>query len=175
MLRLKEIVIHEGIVLYDSRINRFVNVRGFKDGSYLCSFANFYNDSKTTIGAYPLSEEYLKGCEPVIELDKHYFAHFNNVGWSVYEEDWEVIKGFDTFEVSNIGRVRRKEDNFLRKPVLADNGYAKVTLFKEKKKYTRNIGRLVAIALIPNRQSLPCVNHIDGNKTNNHFRNLEWC
>lgn len=34
--------------------------------------------------------------------------------------------------------------------------------------------RMVAIAYIDNPNRKPCVNHIDGNKKNNHVSNLEW-
>ena len=36
------------------------------------------------------------------------------------------------------------------------------------------VNRIVALALLPNPKNDPDVNHIDGNKANNHPSNLEW-
>lgn len=54
------------------------------------------------------------------------------------------------------------------------NGYKSVCLSIDNIKQTHYVHRLVAETYIPNPNNLPCVNHIDGNKENNHVSNLEW-
>lgn len=79
----------------------------------------------------------------------------------------------ENYIISESGDVFSKLTNRILKPcmssyykrvVLSHNGY--------KKRYL--VHRLVAMTYIPNNESKPCVNHIDGNKLNNHVSNLEW-
>lgn len=52
-----------------------------------------------------------------------------------------------------------------------NRGYLSVVVRRK----TYMLHRLVAQAYIPNPLKKPFVNHIDGNKHNNHVGNLEWC
>lgn len=62
------------------------------------------------------------------------------------------------------------------KPETCRNGYKRVLLISmENKRCHKLVHRLVAEAFIPNNLNLPQVNHIDGDKSNNHYLNLEWC
>ena len=104
------------------------------------------------------------------------------------KEEWRPIKGYEGFyEVSNLGRVRscdRREkhsDGHLRMRYgkmlhssIQDRGYAHVILHQNGNRKTHAIHRLVATAFIPNPENRTTVNHIDGNKQNNNFQNLEW-
>jgi hypothetical protein len=54
------------------------------------------------------------------------------------------------------------------------NGYMQVPLSKDSKKKYYYVHILVAMHFIDNPNSLPEVNHSDGNKSNNVYHNLEW-
>ena len=93
-------------------------------------------------------------------------------------ETWRPIADTNgKYEVSNFGRVRTNNQRpGLLTLTKQPKGYlyAMVTLSNGKQKNCR-VHRLVALAFIPNPDGLPEVNHIDGNKENNHVSNLEWC
>jgi hypothetical protein len=62
------------------------------------------------------------------------------------------------------------------KPSMNSDGYPCVSMIdSEGRKVTRRVHRFVAAAFLENPSQLPQVNHKDGNKTNNHVENLEWC
>lgn len=85
------------------------------------------------------------------------------------------IKEFKDYTIDTEGNVYSKRKHKCLKQTINKYGYCKVTLQKDKYKKMYSVHRLVAEAFIPNYNKLPQVNHIDGDKQNNHVANLEWC
>jgi hypothetical protein len=83
----------------------------------------------------------------------------------------EEIKHNNHYEIYSDGRVYSKRTKKFLKPS-CKNGYLSVVLYPEAKTYL--IHRLVAEAFIENKDNKPLVNHIDENKQNNNYTNLEW-
>ena len=100
-------------------------------------------------------------------------------------EVWRVISGYDGYEVSSFGRVRSLDRIvccILSDGVQVRRCKGKVLSGERGKHYPVisidgdciNIHRLVAGAFIPKPAGHTVVNHLDGNKRNNHVSNLEW-
>lgn len=103
-------------------------------------------------------------------------------------EQWKVIKGFEGYEVSNLGQVRsidrtivfsdgriRTFKGHLKKLTTGSSNYLLVDLTIHHKSYKKLVHRLVAEAFLPNPNNLPQINHKDENSLNNNVENLEWC
>lgn len=99
-------------------------------------------------------------------------------------EIWKSISGYEgLYEVSNLGQVKalaRTHRNGHRHPqkMMSQSitrGYPKVDLSDtEGKRRSIPVHRLVCAAFYSNPEGKKCVNHIDGDKQNNHVDNLEW-
>lgn len=84
----------------------------------------------------------------------------------------EIVNGYYATEEGEIWS-KRKNKNIAKK--LNNRGYYLVNLSISGKVKTYQLHRLIATAFIENPESLPVVNHKDGNKLNNRVENLEWC
>lgn len=64
----------------------------------------------------------------------------------------------------------------IRKIEVSHDGYERITLSCGKKGQMKKffVHRIVAMFYLENPDNLPIVNHKDGDKTNNHYTNLEW-
>ncbi len=78
--------------------------------------------------------------------------------------------------ISENGDVFRRWGEIYKpiKCVDSANGYLKVNIWKNGKAKLTLVHRLVSECFIPNPQNKPQVNHLDGNRSNNHVDNLEW-
>lgn len=98
-------------------------------------------------------------------------------------EFWKDVIGFEgRYQVSNFGNIRSIQTNhgkYQEKALPSRTRsetctYQYVQLWLKNKLHTEAVHRVVAKAFIPNPENKPMVNHIDGNKLNNHVTNLEW-
>ena len=99
-------------------------------------------------------------------------------------EKWKDIEDYEgRYQISNLGRVKSlkrktfryiRESSIIMKPLKGDGRYFQISLWKNGKDKKMYIHRLVGIYFIPNPDNKPQVNHTDGNRLNNHVKNLEW-
>ena len=104
------------------------------------------------------------------------------------KEIWKDIEGYENlYQVSNMGNVKsldrvemfktrwggytqRQYKGTILKPYIDRDGYLIVDISGNKKR----VHRLVASAFIPNPKNKPCIDHINGNPSDNRVENLRW-
>ena len=112
------------------------------------------------------------------------------------EEIWKNIKGYEGYQVSNLGRIRTynktsftkkhgerhwknrilkfKPSTSSRESIKQGMGY-RVDLWKDGKPKTFLVARLVATTFLEDLiNTNMTINHKDGNRLNNKVENLEW-
>lgn len=99
-------------------------------------------------------------------------------------EIWKNVKGYKYYQVSNLGRVKSLTKRVIGRscskgrliiPRINRYGYFELTLFKDNKKKTYRVHKLIAETFIKNPFNKKTINHISGNKLDNRIENLEWC
>ena len=103
-------------------------------------------------------------------------------------EVWKDIKDYEgLYQVSNLGRVKslqrivsyvygeRMMEEKILKGSICVYGYLRVNLRKNGINKTIKIHKLVAQTFISNPDNKETVNHINGIKTDNRVKNLEFC
>ncbi|MBF8964299.1 HNH endonuclease [Pontibacter sp. FD36] len=91
-------------------------------------------------------------------------------------EIWKNVQGYDSYQVSNYGKVRStkyKQPRIL-KPGDIGTGHQQVTLRTQGKNKKLLVHRLVANAFISNPGGYPFVDHINGIPEDNRVENLRW-
>lgn len=86
-----------------------------------------------------------------------------------------VYKGHETmYLITDSGRVINKYTNRELIGSYDKDGYRKVSLQVAGKQRSATVHRLVALHFVSNPHNYPVIDHLDGNKQNNHATNLEW-
>lgn len=103
-------------------------------------------------------------------------------------EVWRDVVGWeDSYQVSNLGRVKSKKriragkhdsqatvSVKIKESYVDEDGYLRVSLYYNGMSKLAAVHRLVAEAFVSNPDNLPQVNHKNGDKADNRSDNLEW-
>ena len=84
------------------------------------------------------------------------------------------LKGFESsYYISKLGKIKNA-NGLLIKPFKHEDGYDRITLYKNNKKRNYYLHRLVAIQFISNSNKKKEVDPINRNRNDNRVSNLRW-
>ena len=101
---------------------------------------------------------------------------------------WKPIKGFEGYyEANELGQIKSLKHTFVTKngqrytkrekilkPTSNKQGYLKVNVCINGKRYTRFVHQLVALAFLDNPENKPQIDHKNVNTQDNRVENLHW-
>lgn len=121
------------------------------------------------IAKYKIAYGFLWKRKHEVDNELHDDEVFKNIG---IMGDYD----FSKFELSNHGKIRKASTKRFLKNTTFDNGYSYAHLMSMKMQLiTITVHRLVAHTFVElNRDLTKAVNHIDKQKSNNYYKNLEW-
>jgi hypothetical protein len=91
------------------------------------------------------------------------------------EEQWQPIRFFEDYSVSDHGRIRSDKSGRYLSLNVNQYGVLQVGMMREGEQRHRSVPLLVAKAFIPeSRAPFDTPINLDGNRYNNHVDNLAW-
>ena len=159
---------------------------------------NIHKPTKISVSQYTLDGVFIREYASLIEAEKEtgiYNGHISSVcrgdrgrktaGGYIWKytdyipttqpsPEGKILTGYPNYIITKDGKIYNSQRNKFLALAKNEGGYMFIGLSDGKKRTTFSVHRLVAILFLGNPNSLPEVNHIDFNKTNNNVENLEW-
>lgn len=128
-----------------------------------------------------MKRELILEVRPRGKLNRFIDIHGGFFCGDIMKEIWKEIPGFEDYEASTIGRIRRKTKShafpagYILKGYQDLTGYINIVLHKKQIPYPTRFHRVIAITFLgPPPTNKHEVNHKNGIKNDNNIDNLEW-